>query len=68
RSYWQDQKIYKFNPNTKKKIYSIDTPPPTVSGDMHIGHAFSYAQEDFFARYKRMAGFEVFYPHQHQVA
>jgi valyl-tRNA synthetase len=61
-SYWEKQKTYKFNPKTKKKIYSIDTPPPTVSGDMHIGHAFSYSQEDFIARYKRMSGFEVFYP------
>ncbi|MFH1290749.1 MAG: valine--tRNA ligase, partial [Nanoarchaeota archaeon] len=62
RAYWEKEKIYKFNPKSKKKIYSIDTPPPTVSGDMHIGHAFSYAQEDFIARYKRMRGFEVFYP------
>tara|TARA_Y100000310_G_scaffold344244_1_gene455955 strand:+ start:14745 stop:17087 length:2343 start_codon:yes stop_codon:yes gene_type:complete len=61
-SYWEAEKIFKFNQNTKKKIYSIDTPPPTVSGKMHIGHAFSYAQEDFIARYKRMSGFEVFYP------
>lgn len=60
--YWEKEKIFKFNPKTKKTIYSIDTPPPTVSGEMHIGHAFSYAQEDFIARYKRMKGFEVFYP------
>ena len=60
--YWEKEKIFKFNPKTKKNIYSIDTPPPTVSGEMHIGHAFSYAQEDFIARYKRMKGFEVFYP------
>ncbi|MDP4039706.1 MAG: valine--tRNA ligase [Candidatus Pacearchaeota archaeon] len=60
--YWEDKKIYKFNQKTKKKIYSIDSPPPTVSGEMHIGHAFSYAQQDFIARYKRMCGFEVFYP------
>ncbi len=60
--FWEDNKIYKFDKNTKKKIYSIDTPPPTVSGRMHIGHAFSYTQTDFIARYKRMKGFEVFYP------
>lgn len=62
RKFWEDEKIYKFNPKHKGKIYSIDTPPPTVSGKMHIGHAFSYSQQDFIIRYKRMAGFNVFYP------
>lgn len=62
RAYWEKEGVYKFNPSSKKKIYAIDTPPPTVSGDMHMGHAFSYSQEDFIARYKRMKGFEVFYP------
>jgi len=61
-NYWEKEKIYKFNPKSKKKIYSIDTPPPTVSGKMHIGHAFSYSQQDFIARFKKMSGFEVFYP------
>jgi len=60
--YWKKEGVYKFNRKTKKEIYSIDTPPPTVSGDMHMGHAFHYAQGDFIARYKRMRGFEVFYP------
>ncbi|PIN77927.1 valine--tRNA ligase [Candidatus Woesearchaeota archaeon CG10_big_fil_rev_8_21_14_0_10_34_12] len=59
---WEKEKVYNFNPKTKKQIYSIDTPPPTVSGKMHIGHAFSYSQQDFIARFKRMSGFEVFYP------
>src|SRR3989344_3605969 len=62
KEYWEKEGIYKFNPKSGKKIYSIDTPPPTVSGEMHIGHAFSYSQEDFIARYKRMKGFEIFYP------
>ncbi len=62
RELWEKNKIYKFNPDSKSKIYSIDTPPPTVSGEMHIGHTFSYAQQDFIARYKRMKGFNVFYP------
>jgi len=62
RKYWEDNKIYSFNKKSKKKIYSIDTPPPTVSGEMHIGHACSYSQQDFIARFKRMSGFEVFYP------
>ncbi len=62
RKFWEKENIYSFNPNSKKPIYSIDTPPPTVSGKMHIGHAFSYSQEDFIARFKRMSGNEVFYP------
>lgn len=62
REYWEKEKIYKFDLKSKKKIYSIDTPPPTVSGEMHIGHSCSYSQQDFIARYKRMAGFNVFYP------
>jgi len=60
--YWKKEKTYAFDKNSKKKIYSIDTPPPTVSGAMHVGHAFSYSQQDFIARFKRMAGFNVFYP------
>jgi valyl-tRNA synthetase len=62
KKFWEDEKVYKFNPETKKEIYSIDTPPPTVSGRMHMGHAFSYSQLDFVARYKRMKGYEVFLP------
>ncbi|MEM4259326.1 MAG: valine--tRNA ligase [Candidatus Pacearchaeota archaeon] len=62
RDYWEKEKIYAFNPKSKVKIYSVDTPPPTVSGEMHIGHACSYAQQDFIVRYKRMRGFNVFYP------
>ncbi len=60
-TFWGKEKIYKFNPNRKGKIFSIDTPPPTVSGKMHIGHAFSYAQQDFIARFQRMKN-NVFYP------
>jgi valyl-tRNA synthetase len=63
QEYWGKNKIYEFDiKDGDKEIYSIDTPPPTVSGKMHIGHAFSYSQQDFIARYKRMAGFNVFYP------
>ena len=62
QEFWEKNKIYKFNPNSGKPFYTIDTPPPTVSGRMHIGHTFSYSQQDFIARYKRMRGFEVFYP------
>jgi len=62
KQFWEREKIFKFNPNSKKKIYSVDTPPPTVSGKMHIGHAFSYSQQDFVIRYKRMKGYNIFYP------
>src|SRR3989344_1684278 len=62
RAFWEKNKIYKFNPKSKKPIYSIDTPPPTVSGKMHVGHSASYTQQDVIVRYKRMRGFNVFYP------
>ncbi len=62
RKFWEEKEIYRFNQKDSKKIYSIDTPPPTVSGEMHMGHACSYSQQDFIARYKRMQGFNVFYP------
>src|SRR4030043_782955 len=62
KNFWEKEGIYSFNPGGKGKIYSIDTPPPTVSGRMHTGHAFSYSQQDFIVRYKRMRGYNVFYP------
>lgn len=62
RNKWEEAKIFLFDTGSPKPIFSIDTPPPTVSGKMHIGHAFSYSQMDFIARYKRMKGFNLFYP------
>ncbi|MBI4153059.1 class I tRNA ligase family protein [Candidatus Woesearchaeota archaeon] len=62
QKYWEQHQIYSFDPKSTKKIYTIDTPPPTMSGRMHIGHAFSYSQQDFIARYKRMNGYNVFFP------
>lgn len=62
QKFWDDNKIYAFDVNSKKKIYSIDTPPPTVSGKMHMGHAFGNSQQDFVARFKRMKGFNVLQP------
>lgn len=62
QKYWEENHIYKFDTKSKKPIYSIDTPPPTVSGKMHLGHSFSYSQEDFIARFQRMNGKNVFYP------
>lgn len=61
RDYWEKEGVYKFD-SKKKVAFSIDTPPPTVSGKMHLGHAFSYAQEDFIARFRRMFHGSIFYP------
>jgi len=62
QAFWEKEKIYSFDPKSKAEIYSIDTPPPTVSGKMHLGHAFSYAQQDFVIRFQRMLGKNIFYP------
>jgi valyl-tRNA synthetase len=60
--FWDEQDVYAFDPDSDAETYAIDTPPPTVSGEMHIGHAYSYNQMDFVARYKRMQGYNLFYP------
>ena len=60
--FWEKEQLFKFNSNSKKPIFSVDTPPPTISGLIHVGHAFSYSQAEFVVRFKRMKGFEVFYP------
>jgi len=62
QEFWEKEQVYKFDPKSKSEIFSIDTPPPTVSGKMHIGHAFSYAQQDFIVRFQRMLGKNIFYP------
>lgn len=63
RKYWEEQKIYKFNPDSKKKIYSIDTPPPYASaGHLHVGHGLSYTQFEIIARIMRLMGREVYFP------
>lgn len=62
QSFWQEKNIYKFDKSSTKPVYSIDTPPPTVNGKIHIGHIFSYSQAEVMARYKRMKGYNVFYP------
>ena len=60
---WAEQGTYAFDRSrTRDEIYSIDTPPPTVSGSLHVGHVFSYTHTDLVARYQRMSGKEVFYP------
>ena len=58
---WEEEKIYKFN-KEKNKVYSIDTPPPYASGDLHIGHAKNFTEMDIIARFKRMNGYNVFFP------
>ena len=60
-NYWKENKIYEFKPD-HRKVYSIDTPPPTVNGKIQIGHIFSYSQAEMIARYKRIRGYNVFYP------
>ena len=60
---WNASDIYKWDSTkSKEEIFSIDTPPPTVSGELHMGHVFSYTQVDFIARFQRMSGKSVFYP------
>ncbi len=60
---WEEQGTYRFDrTKSRAEIYSIDTPPPTVSGSLHVGHVFSYTHTDLIARYQRMRGREVFYP------
>lgn len=59
---WQEKKIYHFDFDSKKKPYSIDVPPRYASGPLHAGHAVHYTHIDFAARYKRMRGYNVFFP------
>jgi valyl-tRNA synthetase len=59
---WQASGTYAFSRASRKPVYSIDTPPATVSGRLHLGHVYSYSQADFLARFRRMNGYNVFYP------
>lgn len=59
---WEKEQTYAYNPSSKGEVFVIDTPPPTVSGSLHIGHIFSYTQTDILARFHRMLGKKVFYP------
>jgi valyl-tRNA synthetase len=60
--WWDEKRLYAFDASATGPIYTIDTPPPTVSGDLHIGHCYSYTQADVIARFHRMRGERVFYP------
>jgi valyl-tRNA synthetase len=60
---WEEQGTYRFDRGaSRQRVFSIDTPPPTASGDLHVGHVFSYTHTDIVARYQRMRGRAVFYP------
>ncbi len=60
---WEERGTYRFDRSkTREQVYAIDTPPPTVSGTLHVGSAFSLTHTDLVARYQRMRGKEVFYP------
>ena len=59
---WQADGTYHFDPNSDAPGFSIDTPPPSVSGHLHLGHVYSYSQTDFIARFFRMNGRNLFYP------
>ncbi len=59
---WAEADLYAFDPHGSGPLFTIDTPPPTVSGELHIGHCYSFTQADIIARYRRMRGERVFYP------
>ena len=67
QEFWEREGIYQYQNGKERKTFSrktfsVDTPPPTVSGKLHIGHVFSYTQAEIIARFKRMQGYDVFYP------
>jgi valyl-tRNA synthetase len=60
---WAESGIYAWDPNAaREETFVVDTPPPTVSGSLHVGHLFSYSHQDFIVRYQRMRGKNVFFP------
>lgn len=59
---WARERIYEFAPDDPRPIFAIDTPPPTVSGEITIGHVYSYTQAEAMARFWRMQGYNVYYP------
>lgn len=62
QKFWLDKKVFSFDRKSKKPVFSIDTPPPTVSGPLHLGHAFSYTHFDVLGHYMRQKGFNVLQP------
>ncbi len=63
KAFWAAENVFGFDPQSPAPLYVVDTPPPYVSADhLHAGHVMSYAQAEFIVRYKRMRGFNVYYP------
>lgn len=61
--YWEDSRLYAWDPaRSREDTFVVDTPPPTVSGSLHVGHMFSYSHQDFVVRYQRMTGKNIFFP------
>ncbi len=61
--FWEDSKVYAYdNTASRENTFVVDTPPPTVSGSLHIGHILSYTQAEIMVRYQRMMGKSIFYP------
>jgi valyl-tRNA synthetase len=59
---WKEWELYRFDPSSDKEVFSIDNPPRFASGNLHLGHAYGYTAIDFAARYKRLRGYNVFFP------
>ena len=60
---WEDSRIYAWDPTASREdTFVVDTPPPTVSGSLHVGHMFSYSHQDFIVRYQRMRGKNIYFP------
>jgi valyl-tRNA synthetase len=63
RARWQEMGIYRWDPaRARNETFVVDSPPPTVSGSLHVGHVFSYTHQDVIVRQRRMAGMNIFYP------
>ena len=61
--FWETTGVYQYDPTVpREKTFVVDTPPPTVSGSLHVGHVFSYTQTDVLTRFQRMKGKNIFYP------
>ena len=61
--FWEENNVYQYDKTaSRENTFVVDTPPPTVSGSLHIGHIFSYTQTDVMVRYNRMLGKSIFYP------
>ncbi|HOH43098.1 MAG TPA: class I tRNA ligase family protein, partial [Candidatus Hydrogenedentes bacterium] len=60
---WEEKALYAWDPScSREETFAVDTPPPTVSGSLHVGHLFSYSHQDFIVRFQRMTGKNIFFP------